>query len=512
MALKAPPNEKLLRDAEREESRLCSLVLRDAASMEKVVDSGIRFDWFWNDECSDFFKILAGYWFENKHIVRMETFESLIDKNAPNPEAVTRKMSLYNEIYALMATADELPYLISQVIARHAQRLVSNHMQNWYDRIMKANSNQLALSQQFVQEALNLELPTGERKEARTENLSLLGDSVLEEIIDRRDHPEKYKGLQTGFRTIDRVFHGFQKKRSLVILAPEGGGKTSAMLNFANNQAEAGHKVAYVTVESPAKDIEMRSLSRDARVDVNRILAGGRDEATGIRACDLQWVQEAAAKRKLSHQNNLFYITADYDAKWTTIVKELDRLQASVKLDVVYIDYLDVIGRISVHKDRPDLELGDLYKAMVNYGKTNDLFMVTAMQLKAEKVRELWKQARAGKEIFASTADVAGTRLIGGIADYMLLLMIDPLTRKRIKMYSMKARMAPSGEPFILDYVPEMMLMRDAAEMETCDKAGTMLEDNPEFKDQLLKEVVAETKGDPTVSVIEEEAGEDGAW
>ena len=305
----------------------------------------------------------------------METFESLIDKSAPNPEAVTRKMSLYNEIYALMTTADELPYLISQVISRHAQRLISNHMQNWYDRIMKASSNQLALAQQFVQEAQNLDLPSGERKEARTENLSLLGDSVLEEVIDRREHPEKYKGLEVGFRTIDKVFHGFQKQRSCVILAPEGGGKTSAMLNFANNQAEAGHKVAYVTVESPAKDIEMRSLSRDARVDMNRILAGGRDEATGIRDCDLQWVQGAAAKRKLSHQNNLFYITADYDTKWTTIVKELDRLQASVKLDVVYIDYLDVIGRISVHKDRPDLELGDLFKAMVNYGKANNFVL-----------------------------------------------------------------------------------------------------------------------------------------
>ena len=512
MALKAPPNEKLLRDAEREESRLCSLILRDASAMEKAVDSGIRYDWFWNSDCSDFYKLLAGYWFEHKCLVRMETFESLIDKGAPNPEAVTRKMSLYNEIYALMATLDELPYLISQVINRHAQRLISDHLQNWYDRIMKASSNQLSLAQQFVAEAQSLELPTGERKEARTENLSVLADSVLEEIIDRQENPDKYRGLQTGLRTIDRVFHGFQKQRSLVLLAPEGGGKTSAMLNFANNQAEMGHKVAYVTVESPAKDIEMRSLSRDARVDVNRILAGGRDEATGIRACDLQWVKDAAAKRKISHQNNLFYITADYDAKWTTIVKELDRLQASVKLDVIYVDYLDVIGRITTHADRPDLELGDLFKAMVNYGKANDIFMVTAMQLKADKVRELWKQARAGKEIFASTADVAGTRLIGGIADYMLLLMIDPLTRKRLKMYSMKARMAPSGEPFVLDYIPEMMLLRDAAEMDTCDKAGTMLEEDPALKDQLLKEVIAESAGDPRVSVIEEESTGDETW
>ena len=149
---------------------------------------------------------------------------------------------------------------------------------------------------------------------------------------------------------------------------------------------------------------------------------------------------------------------------------------------------------------------------MVNYGKANDIFMVTAMQLKADKVRELWKQARAGKEIFASTADVAGTRLIGGIADYMLLLMIDPLTRKRLKMYSMKARMAPSGEPFVLDYIPEMMLLRDAAEMDTCDKAGTMLEEDPALKDQLLKEVIAESAGDPRVSVIEEESTGDETW
>ena len=132
------------------------------------------------------------------------------------------------------------------------------------------------------------------------------------------------------------------------------------------------------------------------------------------------------------------------------------------------------------------------------------------MQLKADKVRELWKQARAGKEIFASTADVAGTRIIGGIADYMLLLMIDPLTRKRIKMYSMKARMAPSGEPFVLDYVPEMMLVRDAAEMDTCDNAKALL-DNDNTKDELLKEVEKEAAAAAGIDPIVD-GGEDGSF
>ncbi len=510
MILKTPPNERLIQEASREEKRLCCLLIKYADCIEKIIESGIRHDWLWTQDCVDMFQVCANYWFANKCVTPMETYESLVAASAENPEAVTRRMLIYNEIYPISATRDELPHLIAQVRGRHAQRLASSLIQNWYDPIMKATSNQLLMVQQFVSECASMELPNLERKEVRTENLSSLIDTVITEVEDRREHPEKYLGLCTGFKSIDKVFHGFQRKRSLVILAPEGGGKTSVMLNFANNQADMGHKIAYVTVESPAKDIEMRSLSREARVDFNRIMTGGQDEGYGLRECDLSWLRTAAAKRKTTHQQNLFYFTADYDAPWTKIVKDLDTLQASVKLDAIYIDYLDVIGRVTKHKDRPDIELGDLFKAMVNYGKQRDIFITTAMQLKADKVRELWKQARAGKEIFASTADVAGTRIIGGIADYMLLLMIDPLTRKRIKMYSMKARMAPSGEPFVLDYVPEMMLVRDAAEMDTCDNAKALL-DNDNTKDELLKEVEKEAAAAAGIDPIVD-GGEDGSF
>jgi predicted ATP-dependent serine protease len=188
-------------------------------------------------------------------------------------------------------------------------------------------------------------------------------------------------------------------------------------------------------------------------------------------------MEQRAAHRIETRKDRLRYITIDYDTPWTTVAKQIDYTRASTNIDVLVVDYLDCIGRISSNDGRPDLDLKDLFQAMVNYAKHNNLLLITAQQLKSEKVREIHKQVRAGKDIHASTGDVAGSKGVGAIADYMLLLMIDR-EKKRIQLRTMKARMAPSGDPFVLEYIPEKMLMTDPSGQRVYEPAERLVQEN----------------------------------
>jgi hypothetical protein len=244
--------------------------------------------------------------------------------------------------------------------------------------------------------------------------------------------------------------------------------------------------VVVVTVESPAKDVETRLLARDAGIDFNRIMCGGKSETRGLLDQHIKWLEESAARRKRD-TNHLTFITADYNTPWLQIAHRLDNLKSTMKIDVIVVDYLDVVGCITPRPDHREQELKEVFLAMVNYARRSNALLITAQQLKGDTVRNLHKQAKAGKEIFASTGDVAGAKAIGSIADYMLLLMIDPVSKNRMQFFSMKARLAPSGEPFTLDYSPREMALKDPPKQQTVDKVAEMIEGDDEVKAEVIR-------------------------
>lgn len=494
-SLKTPPNDRLIQDARRDEERFLSIVYRDLASLEAAVEAGVQWTWFWNKDLGVLYAKAVQYLQDHHALLTRTTIESMLEKVC-SPEETTRVVTIFNELWFIKADLNEFPFLVKQITARHAQRQVFTVVDDWHSRTLKTTNDQLKMAEEFLNATQAVVLPTHAAHKCKQENFGDILDQVAAEISDRRENPANYQGFKTGFNTIDSVFNGFQRGRSLVICAPEGGGKTSLMLTLADNMARAGHTVVYVTVESGAKDLEMRLISRHATVDFNRIMRGGKDDSGGIGNYHMKMIETAINERRQKPGDRLRYITVDYDTPWPIIAKQIDRIRAFTSVDVVVVDYLDCIGRISKHEGRYDLELKDLFQEMVNDAKRHHHLLITAQQLKSDKVRDIHKAIRGGKEIYASTGDVAGSKGIAAIADYMLLLMIER-ERKRIQLRTMKARMAPSGDPFILEYLPEMMLMRDPSGREVCEAAATLVTENI---DQVV-DLVAQASGSPPDSL-----------
>lgn len=78
----------------------------------------------------------------------------------------------------------------------------------------------------------------------------------------RRDHPEMYVRIPTGFKRLDQIIGGIELGELGLMLATTGKGKSIMLNNLA--AAAVGHKVAtvYFSLEMPARQVAMRQDAR----------------------------------------------------------------------------------------------------------------------------------------------------------------------------------------------------------------------------------------------------------
>ena len=79
--------------------------------------------------------------------------------------------------------------------------------------------------------------------------------------------------IQTGMSELDRVLGGGMVPGSLVLVGGDPGiGKSTLLLQVANNLSSGGHEVLYISGEESAKQIKMRAMRLDASNDSLKLL------------------------------------------------------------------------------------------------------------------------------------------------------------------------------------------------------------------------------------------------
>jgi replicative DNA helicase len=107
---------------------------------------------------------------------------------------------------------------------------------------------------------------------------SLVTTSI--DAIEKLFHKqERFLGVPTGFMDFDHMTSGLQPGNFIIIAARPSMGKTTLVLNMAQNIAiEQERPVAIFSLEMPAQDIVMRMLSAESRIDFGRLRTGNFSE------------------------------------------------------------------------------------------------------------------------------------------------------------------------------------------------------------------------------------------
>src|SRR5437867_1233482 len=169
---------------------------------------------------------------------------------------------------------------------------------------------------------------------------------LLHSAYDRLDylhaHRGELNGIASGFPDLDSLTTGFQKSDLIVVAARPSVGKTSFALNVAEYAAVRERKsVGVFSLEMSKEQLVLRLLSSVANIDSQRLRSGFLEE--------MDFARIAPAMNALSEAP--MYIDDTPNISAMELRTKARRLQAESGLDLVIVDYLQLMQATTTSKD-----------------------------------------------------------------------------------------------------------------------------------------------------------------
>lgn len=157
--------------------------------------------------------------------------------------------------------------------------------------------------------------------------------------LHEREDKNVIQGVASGFRDLDRIMNGFKPSEMIVIAARPAMGKTSFALTMAMNAALKHKKtVAIFSLEMSKEQLVDRMFSALLMVDSWKLHKGLLD--------DEDFARIGSVMDELNHAN--IYIDDSLGNSTTELRSKIRRLKMEQGLDIIFIDYLQLMSNSSV--------------------------------------------------------------------------------------------------------------------------------------------------------------------
>lgn len=224
-------------------------------------------------------------------------------------------------------------------------------------------------------------------------------------IAELAKDPDQFRGVQTHFSGLDGYLVGMNKGDLIIVGARPAMGKTSFVLNIAENAAYKGKKTVCVfSLEMSAEEIVKRMLSTEACVPSTKLRSGKLDPQ--------DWDKLGQAASKLAECN--IYIDGTTESSVSRIKAKLNRIKNFKSNGLVIIDYLQLMQDPAEKKNGRTAEVSAISRSLKLMAKELEVPVICCSQLN----RELEKT----KEKVPTMADLRESGSIEQDADAVLLL------------------------------------------------------------------------------------------
>jgi replicative DNA helicase len=171
-------------------------------------------------------------------------------------------------------------------------------------------------------------------------------NTLLHQAYDRLDylhaHRGEISGVRTGFADLDQLTTGLQRSDLVILAARPSVGKTSLALNIAEHAAVREKKnVGVFSLEMSKEQLVLRLLSSVSNIDSQRLRTGFLEE--------LDFARIAPAMNALSEAP--LYIDDTPSISTMELRTKARRLQAEAGLDLVIVDYLQLMQAATTNRD-----------------------------------------------------------------------------------------------------------------------------------------------------------------
>ncbi len=200
--------------------------------------------------------------------------------------------------------------------------------------------------------------------------LSELINSRYEQIVDA-SHSSETPGIPTGFLDLDRLLNGMQPADYLVIAGRPSQGKTSFLLNIVTHVGLSVKKrVAVFSMEMSCNQVVDRLLQQRTGIDSQRLRSG--------KLSDDEWGLLTDTVSALSTAQ--VYVDETAALTVAQLRAKCRRLQAAQGLDLVILDYLQLMSGGSRHHNRQE-EVSYISRSIKALAKELNVPVLAAAQL-----------------------------------------------------------------------------------------------------------------------------------
>lgn len=209
-------------------------------------------------------------------------------------------------------------------------------------------------------------------------------------------------GIDTGFVDLNKMTSGLQKGDLIIIAARPSMGKTALTLTIGQNAALLGNVVAIFSLEMSKESLTQRMMCSEGRVNSHSLRTGH------LYADD--WTRLAEGVDRLWKCNLFIDDTTDMSA--LEMRSKCRRLKAEHGLDLVIVDYLQLMRGSSKDAESRNYEITEIARGLKNLAREMDCPVIALSQLSRkvesrEDKRPMLSDLRESGSI-ESEADIVG--------------------------------------------------------------------------------------------------------
>lgn len=211
------------------------------------------------------------------------------------------------------------------------------------------------------------------RQGKETNGPTKVSEIIVNGVYDRLgkltgEDKDKYKGIPTGFGTLDKCITGLNRSDFILIGARPAMGKTSFALNLASNVTmKAKKKCVFFSLEMTKEQLAERLLASQAGVPSTKLRTGELD--------DDEW-------RRLGNAAGQFTDVELYldDTSTITVPEIKSRIRRMKDVDLIMIDYLGLV-KPSTRKENRVQEVSEITRQLKMLAKDLNIPVICCAQL-----------------------------------------------------------------------------------------------------------------------------------
>ena len=203
-------------------------------------------------------------------------------------------------------------------------------------------------------------------------------EKIMDIIFERKRKKEQGKSLveiDSGYSGLNRLTNGLHRGELVILAARPGMGKTAFMLNMAVRQLKTKNRIIIFSLEMSKELLVERMISILSGVNLQKIRWGDLNDK------ELNEIVKALDFLKSKRDN--FVIFDKSDIRINEIKAEIRKEKRKKDVDVVYIDYLQLINSSSQYNNK-NIEVGEVSRIAKVMARELDVAIVMLAQLSRE--------------------------------------------------------------------------------------------------------------------------------